>query len=171
VSCATVRLPTVLSELITFVVTFSNTGHSYQLRALDFDTTGPFKDYPQITVYHPSEGHAYAQVLVFGHAYNCFSVGSAFLRCDLASADICVPPLIRLRSPHPLPHVTSRVLTGGLARQHRSPLWLQRPAARRLRDRGTNPIVPRAFAVCFLVSKHATCNTVHRVVWVCLLLH
>jgi len=39
-----------------------NTGHSYQLRALDFDTTGPFRDYPQVTVYHPSEGHAYAQV-------------------------------------------------------------------------------------------------------------
>lgn len=39
-----------------------NTGHSYQLRALDFDTTGPFKDFPQVTVYHPSEGHAYAQI-------------------------------------------------------------------------------------------------------------
>jgi isopenicillin-N N-acyltransferase like protein len=38
------------------------TGYSYQLRALDFDTTGPFKDYPQVTVYHPDEGHAYAQV-------------------------------------------------------------------------------------------------------------
>lgn len=38
-------------------------GHSYQLRALDFDTTGPFKDFPQITVYHPSDqGHPYAQV-------------------------------------------------------------------------------------------------------------
>jgi hypothetical protein len=32
-------------------------GHSYQLRALDFDTTGPFKDFPQVTVYHPNEGH------------------------------------------------------------------------------------------------------------------
>jgi hypothetical protein len=38
-------------------------GHSYQLRALDFDTTGPFKEFPQITVYHPSDGgHPYAQV-------------------------------------------------------------------------------------------------------------
>jgi len=37
-------------------------GHSFQLRALDYDTDGPFKDYPQVTVYHPSEGHAYAQV-------------------------------------------------------------------------------------------------------------
>jgi len=37
-------------------------GHSYQLRALDFDTDGPFKDFPQITVYHPSAGHPYAQV-------------------------------------------------------------------------------------------------------------
>lgn len=45
-----------------FLFLRSNTGHSYQLRALDFDTTGPFKDFPQVTVYHPSEGHAYAQV-------------------------------------------------------------------------------------------------------------
>mmetsp|Transcript_4788 Transcript_4788/g.6599 ORF Transcript_4788/g.6599 Transcript_4788/m.6599 type:complete len:452 (+) Transcript_4788:41-1396(+) len=38
-------------------------GHSYQLRALDFDTDGPFKDYPQLTVYHPTDGgHPYAQV-------------------------------------------------------------------------------------------------------------
>jgi hypothetical protein len=31
------------------------TGHVYQLRALDYDTEGPFKDYPQVTVYHPTE--------------------------------------------------------------------------------------------------------------------
>jgi len=37
-------------------------GHSYQLRALDYDTDGPFKDFPQVTVYHPNEGSAYAQV-------------------------------------------------------------------------------------------------------------
>merc|ERR1719231_546334 len=37
-------------------------GNAYQLRALDFDTEGPFKEFPQITVYHPTEGHAYAQV-------------------------------------------------------------------------------------------------------------
>jgi hypothetical protein len=40
----------------------SKTGHAYQLRALDFDTTGPFKDFPQVTVYHPSQGNAWAQV-------------------------------------------------------------------------------------------------------------
>lgn len=32
------------------------TGHTYQLRSLDFDTTGPFKEYPQVTVYHPTDG-------------------------------------------------------------------------------------------------------------------
>lgn len=37
-------------------------GRAYQLRALDYDVIGPFKDFPQVTVYHPSEGHAYAQV-------------------------------------------------------------------------------------------------------------
>jgi isopenicillin-N N-acyltransferase-like protein len=36
--------------------------HAYQLRALDFDVDGPFKEYHQLTVYHPSEGHAFAQV-------------------------------------------------------------------------------------------------------------
>jgi isopenicillin-N N-acyltransferase-like protein len=36
------------------------TGKSYQLRALDYDIVGPFKDYPQITVYHPNEGDGYA---------------------------------------------------------------------------------------------------------------
>lgn len=38
-------------------------GHAYQLRALDYDTVGPFKDFPQLTVYHPTDGgHAYVQV-------------------------------------------------------------------------------------------------------------
>lgn len=37
-------------------------GHAYQLRALDYDVVGPFKDFPQVTVYHPDEGYAYAQV-------------------------------------------------------------------------------------------------------------
>ena len=32
------------------------TGNTYQLRSLDFDTEGPFKEYPQITVYHPTDG-------------------------------------------------------------------------------------------------------------------
>ncbi|CAM9298062.1 unnamed protein product [Ectocarpus fasciculatus] len=32
------------------------TGNTYQLRSLDFDTEGPFKEFPQITVYHPTDG-------------------------------------------------------------------------------------------------------------------
>ena len=32
------------------------------MRALDFDTVGPFKDFPQVTIYHPSEGYSYANV-------------------------------------------------------------------------------------------------------------
>jgi isopenicillin-N N-acyltransferase like protein len=35
------------------------TGHTYQLRSLDFDTEGPFKEFPQITVYHPSDGQPF----------------------------------------------------------------------------------------------------------------
>jgi hypothetical protein len=49
----------------------SNTGHSYQLRALDFDTVGPFKDFPQVTIYHPSEGHAFASVRTCVYAVLC----------------------------------------------------------------------------------------------------
>jgi len=30
-----------------------------QLRALDWDTTGPFKDFPTLTVYHPSSGNGH----------------------------------------------------------------------------------------------------------------
>jgi hypothetical protein len=37
-------------------------GHTYQLRALDYDTDGPFKDYPQITIYHPSDGNTFANM-------------------------------------------------------------------------------------------------------------
>lgn len=34
----------------------ASTGKTYQLRALDYDTVGPFKDYPQLTIYHPTDG-------------------------------------------------------------------------------------------------------------------
>lgn len=37
-------------------------GYSYQLRSLDFDTDGPFKEFPQVTVYHPTAGNAFVQV-------------------------------------------------------------------------------------------------------------
>jgi isopenicillin-N N-acyltransferase like protein len=31
-------------------------GKTFQLRSLDYDTVGPFKDYPQLTIYHPTDG-------------------------------------------------------------------------------------------------------------------
>lgn len=40
-------------------------GSLLQLRALDWNTDGPFKDFPQVTVYHPSDpkyGHAFANI-------------------------------------------------------------------------------------------------------------
>ena len=41
----------------------STNGNTYQLRSLDYDTVGPFKDYPLVTAYHPSNGgHPYAIV-------------------------------------------------------------------------------------------------------------
>jgi len=42
-----------------------STGKTYQLRALDWDVDGPFRNFPQITVYHPtnsSNGHAFANI-------------------------------------------------------------------------------------------------------------
>jgi len=33
-----------------------------QLRALDWDMDGPFRNYPQITIYHPDNGHPFANV-------------------------------------------------------------------------------------------------------------
>lgn len=41
----------------------ATTGNTYQLRALDWDTQGPFKDYPLIVVYHPATlGHPFINV-------------------------------------------------------------------------------------------------------------
>jgi len=37
-------------------------GKTLQLRALDYDTVGPFKDYPQVTIYHPNDGNAFANI-------------------------------------------------------------------------------------------------------------
>lgn len=44
--------------------TKSRGGKLLQLRALDWDTDGPFKDYPAVVVYHPEsgKGHAWANV-------------------------------------------------------------------------------------------------------------
>lgn len=48
--------------------TASRGGKLLQLRALDWDTDGPFKNYATITVYHPNdgEGHAWANVAFAG---------------------------------------------------------------------------------------------------------
>lgn len=37
----------------------ASTGHTYQLRALDWDTNGPFKDHPLVVVYHPQSGNGH----------------------------------------------------------------------------------------------------------------
>jgi len=33
-----------------------------QLRGLDWDMDGPFRNYPQVTIYHPDDGHPFANV-------------------------------------------------------------------------------------------------------------
>lgn len=42
----------------------SEGGKTYQLRALDYDTDGPFKDFPLVSIYHPEEddGHGFASI-------------------------------------------------------------------------------------------------------------
>lgn len=42
----------------------SEGGKTFQLRALDYDTDGPFKDFPLVSIYHPEggDGHAFATV-------------------------------------------------------------------------------------------------------------
>jgi len=42
--------------------TASLQGKLLQLRALDWDTDGPFKNYPALVVYHPSNGHTFANL-------------------------------------------------------------------------------------------------------------
>jgi hypothetical protein len=37
-------------------------GKVLQLRALDWDMDGPFRDYSQVTVYHPTDGHAFVNI-------------------------------------------------------------------------------------------------------------
>lgn len=45
----------------------ASTGHTMQLRALDWDVSGPFRDYPAVVVYHPDKlGHAFANVGFIG---------------------------------------------------------------------------------------------------------
>lgn len=46
----------------------ASAGHVIQLRALDWDMDGPFRDFSQITVYHPAEGlgNAFASVGMSG---------------------------------------------------------------------------------------------------------
>jgi hypothetical protein len=44
----------------------ASTGKTLQMRTLDWDVDGPFKDYPAVVVYHPEEGHAFANVGFLG---------------------------------------------------------------------------------------------------------
>lgn len=46
----------------------ASTGKTFQLRALDWDVDGPFKDFSAVVVYHPEEGngHAFANVGFIG---------------------------------------------------------------------------------------------------------
>jgi len=45
------------------------TGATLQLRALDWDTDGPFQDYPQVTVYHADDDNALAVEGGQGHSF------------------------------------------------------------------------------------------------------
>lgn len=66
--------------------TAQGTGKTYQLRALDYDTVGPFKDYPQITIYHPTDGQAFANMGWPG----CIGILSGFSSSKLGISEIGV---------------------------------------------------------------------------------
>jgi len=56
------------------------TGALLQLRALDWDTDGPFKDYPALIVYHPTEsGHVFANLGFTGWIGSITGLSSARL--------------------------------------------------------------------------------------------
>ena len=62
--------------------TASRGGKMLQLRALDWDTDGPFRDYPAVVVYHPSnasDGHAWANVGFSGWIASITGMSSAGL--------------------------------------------------------------------------------------------
>ena len=62
--------------------TASRGGKMLQLRALDWDTDGPFKDFPAVVVYHPSnasDGHAWANVGFSGWIASITGMSSAGL--------------------------------------------------------------------------------------------
>jgi len=53
-----------------------------QMRALDWDTTGPFKDYPLMTVYHPADGQAFVMVGYVGFIGALSGMSSAQMGID-----------------------------------------------------------------------------------------
>jgi len=54
-------------------------GNTVQLRALDWDMNGPFRNYPQLTVYHPTEGNAFLTVGFTGFVGGLTGLSSALL--------------------------------------------------------------------------------------------
>jgi len=54
-------------------------GSVLQLRALDWDMDGPFRDFPQITVYHPDNNHTFANIGMTGFVGGLTGVSDAKL--------------------------------------------------------------------------------------------
>jgi len=69
--------------------TASRGGKLLQLRALDWDTDGPFKNYPALVIYHPansSDGHAFANLGFIGWTASITGMSSS----PLAASEIGV---------------------------------------------------------------------------------
>jgi len=66
-------------------------GDLLQLRALDWDTKGPFKDFPMLSVYHPNDGdgHAFANIAFTGFVGSISGVSSA--RCSISEIGVSYP--------------------------------------------------------------------------------
>jgi len=67
----------------------SQHGDLIQLRALDWDTEGPFKDFPMVSVYHPVDGHPFANIAFTGFVGSITGVSSS--RCSISEIGVSYP--------------------------------------------------------------------------------
>lgn len=71
--------------------TKSRDGKLLQLRALDWDVDGPFKNYPALVVYHPNEGNGHAWVNVGFTGWTASITGMSSASLGLSEIGVSYP--------------------------------------------------------------------------------
>jgi isopenicillin-N N-acyltransferase-like protein len=71
--------------------TRSRGGKLLQLRALDWDVDGPFKNHAAIVVYHPEEGHGYPWANVGFHGWTASITGFSSQQLGLSEIGVSFP--------------------------------------------------------------------------------